>query len=145
MIVRGVPARRSTLVGAGVGVAAAMLAASLTGCGVADEDGPRRVTTDFHQALRDGNGRAACAVLAEATRKKLEQEEHKPCGAAVLDEHLAHPDGDAEVAVFGSMAEVSVGRETVFLSRYRDGWRVVAAGCPPTTGDVPHDCKVEAG
>jgi hypothetical protein len=43
------------------------------------------------------------------------------------------------------MAKVGDGADRLFLSRYDVGWRVVAAGCSPTTTDRPYDCSVTAG
>ena len=125
-------------------IAVALLAAPLAGCATADE-GPQDAAVSFHHALQGGNGRAACGLVAEETRKALVQQEHKPCGAAILGERLPHPSGEGEAEIYGSMAQVVVDGETLFLSRFQDGWRIVAAGCPPTTGDAPHDCTLEAG
>ena len=62
----------------------------------------------------------------------------------VLPAHLktlAKVSGEARVEVFDSMAQVRVGADTVFLSRYDGGWRVVAAACTPVPGR-PYDCSI---
>jgi hypothetical protein len=32
---------------------------------------------------------------------------------------------------------------TMFLDEAADGWEVSAAGCRPTTDDLPYDCALE--
>lgn len=118
--------------------------AALAGCGTAD-DGPADRAEHFHQALASGDAAGACEDLAEETRAALEQQEGKPCEEAITGQDLPHEEGESEVEVYGSMAQVRLGDETVFLSRYDDGWRVTAAGCGPTSGDKPHQCALEAG
>jgi hypothetical protein len=41
------------------------------------------------------------------------------------------------------MGEVRYAGETAFLVHLRSGWRVMAAGCTPQSGDRPYDCKVK--
>jgi hypothetical protein len=48
----------------------------------------------------------------------------------------------SSVAVYGLQAEVILSGDTVFLSRFEDGWRVIAAGCTPQEGK-PFDCLVK--
>ena len=45
------------------------------------------------------------------------------------------------VEVYGKDAVVHLEKDTVFLARFDDGWRVTAAGCTPN-GDRPYDCDV---
>lgn len=47
--------------------------------------------------------------------------------------------------MYGTMAQVSTAQDTLFLSRYPDGWRIVAAGCRPGRDDEPYTCTVEVG
>ena len=47
-----------------------------------------------------------------------------------------------EVKVYGKDAVAYLERDTVFLARFDDGWRVTAAGCTPNSGR-PYDCDVE--
>ena len=35
-------------------------------------------------------------------------------------------------------------KDTLFLARFDQGWRVTAAGCTPH-GDLPYDCTVKGG
>jgi hypothetical protein len=124
-----------------VAVAAALL---LTGCGATD-DSVKAVADHFREAVADGDAVGACRDLAEETRTTLEQQEGKPCAEVIGKQGLPQPAGDGEVEVYGALAQVRLDGETIFLSRFDDGWRVIAAGCKPTAGDRPHDCTLEAG
>jgi hypothetical protein len=94
--------------------------------------------------VADGDGDAACALLAPATRSELEQSAGKPCPDALIEEHLPQVDEPVAVDVFGTAGEVRYDAEAAFLARYDDGWRVVAAGCTPQPPH-PYDCKVTGG
>jgi hypothetical protein len=123
-------------------VACAVLLAG--GCGNTQDDAVETVAQRFYSALSDGDGAAVCAVLATRTRDEVEQSEGKPCADAILDEDLPQPGGTERVSTFGTSAQVRYFGETTFLSRFKDGWRVVAASCSPAPGDR-YDCLVEAG
>lgn len=85
---------------------------------------------------------AACGLLAPQTRVKLE-DEHGPCVQALPGSKVPHDAGSVrEVKVYGKDAVAHLERDTVFLARFDDGWRVTAAGCTPN-GDRPYDCDVE--
>ena len=53
--------------------------------------------------------------------------------------------GHGPVDVAGRSARIALGDEVLFLSRFDDGWRVLAAGCRRTSDDAarPYDCDVE--
>ncbi|WP_203045049.1 hypothetical protein [Pimelobacter simplex] len=51
---------------------------------------------------------------------------------------------EIETEVYATAAQVRTGTDTVFLGRFDDGWRVVAAGCA-ASGDAPYECAVEGG
>ena len=125
-------------------IVAAAAAAGLRG-GCASGDAPADRAEHFHRALADGDGSGACDDLSQETRTALEQQEQKPCEEAITGLRLPEHAGEPETEVYGSMAQVRMGEETLFLSRYDDGWRVVAAGCRPTSGDRPHECELEGG
>jgi hypothetical protein len=135
-----------------LGVAATAVAAVLGGCGAADRGEVSAAAQRFYDAVGSGDGSDACRLLAAPTRASLEQSAGKPCGQAVLEEHL--PSGGqvarAEgVEVHGQMAMVRWEGETTFLSRYADGWLVYAAGCTPPPDRSAHadrfDCTVQGG
>lgn len=131
-----------------VGLAAASIPAvavlATTGCGAVDDSVAARVD-HFHAALAANDAAGACADLAEETRTALERQEGAPCEEAITRQRLPHSSAAGDVVVYGSMAQVRMDGETVFLSRFDDGWRVIAAGCAPTTGDRPHECALEVG
>jgi hypothetical protein len=115
--------------------------AALSGCGGTQDDAATTVARRLLDAAAAGDGAGACAALAAPTRDELEQSSGKPCEEAVLEEDLGGGDGPAGVEVFDTMAQVVVGAETVFLSRYDGRWRVVAAACTPVP-DRPYDCSI---
>lgn len=101
----------------------------------------REVARDFYVALSQHDGRAACDLLAPTTRSELEQSSGKDCSVAVTEE--VQPAGDPQqVSVFGTSAQVRYDGDTAFLSRFRYGWRVLAAACRPRTSG-PYDCSVK--
>ncbi|MFC7497377.1 MULTISPECIES: hypothetical protein [unclassified Nocardioides] len=130
-----------------LGVAAVTAAVVvLTGCGDTQRDPVVETASGFYAALAAGDSAAACAALAPRTRSAVEQSAQKPCEQAILEEDIPGlgdaPDPD-EVSTFGTSAQVRWAGETTFLSRFRTGWRVVAAGCVPEP--EVYDCQVEAG
>jgi hypothetical protein len=124
------------------GVLAATLA--LTGCAPAGGRAESAASTAvrFLQDVADGDGDAACALLAPDTRDDLEQSGQKPCGEAILDEDLPEPGTAGRTSVYGQWAQVRLTADTVFLAAFPGGWRVVAAGCADR-GDRPYDCTLQ--
>lgn len=120
-----------------------------TGCGSHRAEDVQHVASQFNDALAARSGSDACALLAPPTRSAVEESEKKSCPAAIRATGLA-PASDLEgVRVYGTMAQVRWRTDVTFLTRYDDGWRVLAAGCtmPPAsqrTADS-YDCTVEAG
>jgi hypothetical protein len=125
-------------------VTTALVGCAMTGCGGVSEDDVEGVATDFYSALADGNGQAACELLAPATRSELEKSAGKPCPQAIVDEQLPNPSASQDVAVFDTAGEVRFDTETTFLSEFPDGWKVVAAGCTPKP-EHPYDCVLTGG
>ena len=124
------------------GIALLALGALLSACGGSQDAAVADLADEFYGAVGDGDGAAACALLAPATRSELEQSSGKKCAAAILEELSDARRDEDEVEVFGSMAEVRWRGVTVFLTRMPDGWRVLAAGCVPRRVG-PHDCAVK--
>ncbi|MCR1785281.1 hypothetical protein KVF89_22265 [Nocardioides carbamazepini] len=114
------------------------------GCGSTDSAAAERAA-HFYDALAAGDGTTACADLAPEARSSLEQQDGVPCAQAILDQELAAPSGRAVTRTYGAMAQVDHPGETMFLSRFKEGWRVTAVGCAPAHGDRPHECLVEVG
>ena len=57
---------------------------------------------------------------------------------------LVEAGASERVETYGVGAQVRYTHETTFLSRFEDGWFVMAAGCAPAPQDR-YDCVVEAG
>ena len=122
-----------------------LLALVLAGCGTADrEDDAAAVAQRFHAALESGDAQAACDELNEETAAKLEQQEKKPCQAAILSLDLPKDGSVANTRVYvtSAFATLTEGGSD-FLDEGPDGWRVSAAGCEPTAPSQPYDCELE--
>jgi hypothetical protein len=124
-------------IGLGIGLVTA-------GCGVsAAEHAPQETGRAFYQRLSDGDVTGACDLLSPAARTELEAQAGKPCARALPEQELPEVgEADPETARFSSMARLLYPDEVTFLSRYSQGWLVVAAGCTPSRSGV-YDCKVE--
>lgn len=125
---------------------AALAVLAPAGCASADRRGSAAADTvgALLTALRDGDGAAACAVLAPDTRAALERSADRPCAEAVLDEDLPGPSEVLRTDVYGQWAQVRSRSDTVFLAMFPGGWRVVAAGCTPR-GERPYACRLDGG
>ncbi|NXY95434.1 hypothetical protein HYE82_13760 [Streptomyces sp. BR123] len=82
----------------------------------------------------------ACALLAPETRKAVA--EASPCGPALAGKRLPATAGAAVTQTFGRQAMVRLTGDTLFLSQFDAGWKVVAAGCTPRA-EQPYDCLVK--
>lgn len=124
-------------------VAAVIVAGGAAGgCAVsADGKGVRAAAAEFFAAVQHGDGERACATLVPEAARSLESG-----GSSCAEEigKLGLDGGDiANVQVWGDSAQVAVGTDMVFLTRWGSGWKVSAAGCTPRTGR-PYQCEVEA-
>jgi hypothetical protein len=124
-----------------------LLSASLigvAGCASASPrtDGAAEVASRFGAAVAAGDGSAACALLAAATRDELAQSAGKPCADAVTSEDVPPLGAVRRVEAWGEQAQVAGTADTVFLSHLTGAWRVVAAGCAPRPGR-PYECSVK--
>jgi hypothetical protein len=102
------------------------------------------VAAAFHRAIQDGDGTAACALLAPATVEDLEDTSGQSCPEAILGQHLPDAQQVRDTAAFGRAAQVLMDADAVFLSRFGDLWLITAAGCTPR-GDRPYDCTLKGG
>ena len=113
-------------------------------CGSSQELPAQAAAEQFYAAVTQHDGRAACRLLVPETLKQVEESGQAPCAEAVLQELRPEVRDPEQVRVFGTMAQVGYDGETVFLTRFRDGWKVMAAGCKPGTVER-YDCQVEGG
>jgi hypothetical protein len=117
---------------------AAAGAAGTAGCAAAAEPAVTAVAQRFAGALARHDGATACALLTDDARRDTET-----FGRACPTQLATLPDPGAvqQVEVWGEAAQVRLGRDTVFLLRFPDGWRVSAAGCT-AQGEAPYRCEV---
>jgi hypothetical protein len=125
---------------AGLALCALLAPAGCAGQGSA-EDAPAADTAERFARAVTTDTATACALLAPQTRVELEGE-HGPCIQSLPQSDVPDDAGTVrEVKVYGKDAVAYLERDTVFLARFDDGWRVTAAGCTPN-GDRPYDCDV---
>jgi hypothetical protein len=124
-------------------VVAALLVLT-AGCGTTPGAGPQATAVRFTDAVSDDDLPRACLLLAPETRAQLESSAGKPCAAALGEEDLPAADAARSTEVFGTMAQVRFAGDTVFVTKFAPGWRVLAAGCSPVPG-APYDCLLQGG
>ena len=123
---------------------AIMVAGPLTGCGAGSPAGPRDAALAFRVAWQQGDGLAACRLLAPDTAAEVVSSSGRPCPQGILDQDAPAAGAVQATHVWGGSAQVRLRGDTVFLSRFDDGWRVLAAGCVPRAGK-PYDCELAGG
>jgi hypothetical protein len=130
----------------GVAVAVLLALCGASGCGTVTErrDGVRATTTTFQQALGEGAYDRVCAVLAPATVQELEQAAGSPCAKAVSEESLQPGGALRRTDVYGNQARAVLSSDTLFLSHFTTGWKIVAAGCEPQPQE-PYQCRIKGG
>lgn len=100
------------------------------------------VAAAFSQAVADGDGGAACDLLAPRTFEAL-ADEGQSCDEAVLEAGLSTEAMAVEDArAYGRQAQVELDSDVMFLTRDGSAWLVTAAGCTERP-DRPYDCLVE--
>jgi hypothetical protein len=125
-------------------VVAAAAAVVLSGCSGPDLSGPEDAATSFARAVADADGARACALLADEVSAELADTAGAPCDQAVLRQSLPAPAAVRRAERYGRQALVVTGTDTVFLSEFPAGWKIIGAGCEPR-GDRPYDCAVSGG
>jgi hypothetical protein len=121
-----------------------MTAAVVTACGSAETPAATQVARRFTEAVDAHQGAAACSYLAPATKSELEQSAGKPCSAALVEEGLQDAGAFRSATAYGTMAQIKLREDTLFLSRFQGGWKVMAAGCSPRA-ERPYDCELQGG
>jgi hypothetical protein len=125
---------------------AVVLAGTVGACGTVSErrDDVRAAAAAFEKALGEGAYERMCAALAPGTVDELEQSAGSRCAEALSEESLP-PGGAVRVAdVYGNQARAVLAGDTLFLSRFTTGWKVVAAGCRPRP-HLPYQCQIKSG
>ena len=124
------------------------LLALLAGCGTSDDrDQARAVVERFYEAVRAGDGAAACAELGASLLEQVESQTEQQCDEAIT--RLEYEGGvivAAEVYITNAKVDLGTG-ESAFLGREDDGWKLTAIGCKAAKGkpaDRPFECEVEA-
>lgn len=125
---------------------APLLGLGLGGCGSAGERSSDAsfAASGFERAAGSDSGAAICAALAPETRSELEESAKAGCADAIAAEKLPSGGRVLTVDVYGRQARVVLTSDTLFLSQFSDGWKVVAAGCQLQTGR-PYQCAVKGG
>jgi len=124
-------------------VGSGVLLLALTGCtgqGNAENHNAGSAAVAFASSAKS-SPTAACDLLAPETRKELESTDG-PCASSLPQQVDSAGGSVREVQVYGKDAIVHLSDDTVFLARFRDGWRVTAASCTPQ-GDRPYDCRIK--
>ncbi|WP_369214737.1 hypothetical protein [Streptomyces flavofungini] len=129
----------------GPALLAAALLGALTGCGVdAREDAAARAADRFEAGLRTSDAARGCAALAPGTRDELRRDAGLPCVRALTDAGLPTAGPVRTVDVYGRQARVVGAGDTLFLSSFAHGWKVVAAGCTARP-ERPYQCLIKGG
>ncbi|MEV7142815.1 hypothetical protein [Streptomyces tauricus] len=118
----------------------------LAACGTVDGRAAdaSAAAASFERVLGERDSAALCAALAPGTRGEVEDAEKKPCVEVIGAQDLPAGGTVREVNVYGRQARAVLASDTLFLSQFPDGWKVVAAGCRPRTGQ-PYQCSVKGG
>jgi hypothetical protein len=124
-----------------VAAAAALL---LPGCAGADPSGPSAVAARFARAVTASDDVTLCALLSPAVAEAVAAQEDS-CPQAVGSLELPDPGSVRHVDVDGRSARVELDHDTLFLSQFPGGWRVIGAGCTARPGDQPYDCTASKG
>jgi hypothetical protein len=117
----------------GAALLAVLTAGSLAGCGSAQDATVQSVASAFAAEVENGDGAGACHLLAPVTRAEVEKSAGTPCSAAILEEDLPTPGAFERTAAYGTMAQVRFAADTLFLTQFQNGWKVLAAGCSPVS------------
>ena len=124
-----------------LGVLGIVVLGGCSGQGNAEAGNARTAAVSFSQGVK-GATDEACGLLATETRKELEDREG-PCASALPAELQSTPGPVKSTEVYGKDAIVRLESDTIFLARFRDGWKVTAAGCSRAQVGRPYDCKVK--
>jgi hypothetical protein len=112
-----------------------------------DDPAAGAAATAFGRALRQQDGKRACALLSADTQSRIEQERKKPCDKGIVEVASdIEPDGAVNrISVAESSGLVTTADGSAFfLDKTNAGWKLSAAGCKRQAGDAPYSCALEA-
>lgn len=135
-------------VNVGAGLFAGLACLALSGCSAvgAREDAAASAAVRFEENLRLARALPGCDGLAPGTREELEQTAKSLCPSALAELGLPSATDVRRVDVYGGQARVVLDADTLFLSSFPDGWKVVAAGCEDEPrSEVPYRCDLKGG
>ncbi|KKZ70931.1 hypothetical protein VO63_26385 [Streptomyces showdoensis] len=118
------------------------LGAAACGAPAAREESAASAGAAFEAAVASGDHVRACGLLAPGTREQLLQDERRPCPGALAAQGLPRTHGVRTTEAYGRQALVRMAGDTLFLSLFDSGWKVVAAGCTARPGR-PYDCTLK--
>ncbi|MFF4271962.1 hypothetical protein [Streptomyces sp. NPDC001536] len=98
----------------------------------------------FERLLSSDDAKGLCEALAPETRDAVEESGKADCEKAVAAQEIPLGGDIRGTDVYGRQARVVLESDTLFLSRFADGWKVVAAGCTPREGR-PYQCTLQGG
>jgi hypothetical protein len=111
-----------------------------------DDPAAGDVVTAFGRALRQHDGKRACALLGNDTQSRVEQDRKKPCEQGIVEiASDVEPDGPlTRVSVSESSGFVTTADGSAFfVGKTPAGWRLSAAGCKRQAGDAPYSCALQ--
>jgi hypothetical protein len=119
------------------------LVLALSGCAGDDQaSAAGRAAGSFTQAVADQDGARACSLLSPATADSVADD--GSCAGAVLKQDLPTVAKIQKIDREGRSAFVVTDDDTMFLSQFPDGWKIIGAGCTEQ-GSAPYDCTVSGG
>lgn len=102
-----------------------------------------RDTADrFVTALARDDGRVACALLAREAVRHIDDLRPEGCDQALSTLRLP-TDRPTAVSRWDETAQARSGHDTLFLRKFHEGWRIIGAGCAPSSDSGPYRCKVD--
>ncbi|WP_155057619.1 hypothetical protein [Streptomyces blattellae] len=116
------------------------------GCGTVTErrDDVRDTAAAFQAALDAQAYDRVCALLAPGTVEELEHSGGSPCAQALREESPTPGGAVRRTDVYGNQARAVLSADTLFLSHFASGWKVVAADCEQRPQE-PYECRIKGG